>query len=42
VNVEGNNVSIKGKMNTSLEGNSSTTVKAMTVKIAGKTDFSAA
>ena len=42
VSIEGNNVSIKGAANTSLEGGSATTVKGMSVKIAGKIDFSAA
>ncbi len=42
VNVEGTNVSIKGKANASLEGSAATTVKGASVKIAGMTDFSAA
>jgi hypothetical protein len=42
VKVEGNNISIKAKANTTLEGTSATTVKGMSVKIAGKIDFSAA
>ena len=42
VNIEGTNVSIKGKANTTLEGTAATTVKGTTVKIAGMTDFSAA
>jgi phage baseplate assembly protein gpV len=42
VKVEGTNVSIKGKSNTTLEGTAATTVKGASVKIAGMTDFSAA
>lgn len=42
VRLEGNNVSVKGKMGAALEGSTSATVKGASVKIAGKIDFSAA
>ncbi|MGD2089599.1 MAG: phage baseplate assembly protein V [Candidatus Aminicenantes bacterium] len=42
VNLEGTNVSIKGKSSAALEGNGSATLKGASVKIAGMTDFSAA
>lgn len=40
VRLEGTNVSIKGKASASLEANASATLKGMSVKIAGITDFS--
>ena len=42
VKVEGANVSIKGQSNANLEGGVAANVKAASVKIAGKIDFSAA
>lgn len=42
VSLEGNNVSIKGNLNVSLEGGAAASVKAAAVTIAGKLDFSPA
>ena len=42
VNLEGNNVSIKGKMDAVVQGGTSATLKGTNVKLAGNTDFSPA